>query len=344
MVVDDSPTAREFLTQLLDSDPGIEVVGTAADGDHALEIIRRTVPDVVTMDINMPKLNGFASTRRIMEVQPTPIVIVTGSWDTSAIATTFRAMEAGAVAVVPRPPGPGHPDHERSASELLELVKAMSEVKVVTRWPSTRPGKPEPPPTPPTFVPPSTEVEVVAVGASTGGPTALQALLRGLPTDYSTPILIVQHMAVGFVAGFAKWLGETSGRRVAPAVHGEPILPGRVYLAPDRYDLEVDRSESIALRPPGSENGLCPSAAALFDSVTKIYGPRAVGVLLTGMGRDGAEELKILKDRGALTFAQDPESSVVHGMPGEAIRLGGATYVLSPQEIAAALATLAKNR
>ena len=341
LVVEDSPVVREFLVHILASDPGLRVVGTAHDGEQALEAIARKRPDVVTMDVHMPKMNGLDATRRIMETCPTPIVVVSGSTDPAEVATTFEAMEAGALAVLRRPAGIGHPDHESTARELVQTVKLMSEVKVVRRWASARRG---------TMARPA-EVRlehapgicrIVAIGASTGGPPVLQTILSQLPADFPVPILVVQHMAAGFVRGFVEWLARASRLPVRIAVHGEQVLAGHVYVAADEMQMKVGHDGRIALTREPPENGLRPSVSCLFRSVAEIYGDRAVAGLLTGMGRDGADELRLLRDKGAVTFAQDKPSSVVHGMPGEAIRLDAAAHVLSPEKIAALLVKLAK--
>jgi two-component system chemotaxis response regulator CheB len=183
----------------------------------------------------------------------------------------------------------------------------------------------------------------VAIGASTGGPPALQAILAGLPQDFSAPLLVVQHIAPGFVHGFAEWLGQHSRLPVVVASHGAQPLPGKVYLAPDGAQMMVESGGRILLAKENPENGLCPSVSYLFRSVADVYGPRAVGILLTGMGKDGAEELKKMQDHGAVTIAQDSQSSVVFGMPGEAIRLRAASFVLPPDRIVAVLSSLVQK-
>ena len=341
LVVEDSPVVREFLVHILGADPGIEVIGTAHDGEQALEAVARQRPDVVTMDIHMPKLDGLEATRRIMETHPTPIVIVSGSTDPREVATTFRAMEAGAVAVLRRPAGVGHADHEATVGELIQTVKLMSEVKVIRRWPRAGRQLQVPRPAEAHRAEAEVKVKVIAIGASTGGPPVLQTILAALPQDFPVPLLIVQHMAAGFTQGFVQWLAQTSSLPVHLAAHDESIRPGHVYVAPDEFQMRVERSGKIVLSKDAPENGLRPSVSYLLRSVAEVYGRDAVAGLLTGMGRDGAAELKLLKDKGAVTFAQDKESSVVHGMPGAAIQLDAATFILPPEKIPAVLTNLA---
>ena len=340
LIVEDSRVAQEFLAHVLTSDPALQVVGIVGDGAEALGAVREKRPDVITMDIHMPKVDGFEATRAIMESVPTPIVMVSASTRATEVASTFRALEAGALAVVLRPPGIGHPEHEAAARALIRTVKLMSEIKVVRR---TRRTAQERVPAPPSLAPAwkaETGIQLVAIGASTGGPPVLFKILSRLPQDLPVPVLIVQHIAAGFVEGFVEWLGSASRFPVHVAAHGVQPLPGHAYVAPDGFHMGVQSGLRIALSDHAPENGLRPSVAYLFRSVAQTLGPRAVGVLLTGMGRDGAEELKTMKDRGAVTIAQDEASSVVHGMPGQAIQLDAATYVLPPEGIAAMLAAL----
>jgi two-component system, chemotaxis family, protein-glutamate methylesterase/glutaminase len=344
LVVEDSPGVREFLVHVLGSDPDIRVVGTAHDGEDALEAVRRWRPDVITMDIHMPRMDGLEATRRIMEAAPTPVVIVSGSEDAREVSTTFDAMDAGALAVLRRPAGIGHPDHEATAGELVQTVKLMSEVKVVKRWPRARRTAPAPKPTEIGLAREPAKVRVVALGASTGGPPVLRTILAALPKDFPVPVVIVQHIAAGFVRGFVEWLAQSSTLPVHLATHGEYIFPGHVYIAPDECHMKLERGGRIALTKDEPENGLRPSVSHLFRSIAEVYGYEAVAGLLSGMGRDGAEELRRLKEKGAVTFAQDKDSSVVHGMPGEAIRLDAAMLVLPPEKIAAVLTNLVSNR
>ena len=334
------PTVAQFLTQVLHGDPRIRVIGTAFDGQLALEAVQRTKPDVIAMDIHMPKLNGFEATRSIMEMCPTPIVIFSGS-DADEVRTNFQAIEAGALTVVGRPSGIGHPNHEATAKEFVETVKLMSEVKIVRRWPRMRRVQAVSHTGTVLAVPPKgSSIKAVAMGASTGGPPVLQTILRGLPQGLPAPVLIVQHISPGFVQGFVEWLSSSSGFTVRVPTDGEYLRPGQAYVAPDYFHMGVMASNRIYLTKDGRENGMRPSVSFLFRSLQEAFGSGTVGVLLTGMGRDGVEELKRLRDAGAVTIAQDEESCVVRGMPTQAIKTGAAMLVLPPEGIASALTAI----
>lgn len=332
LIVEDSPVVQELLKHIFSSAPEIEVVGLANNGEEALEFVRKKKPDVITMDIHMPKVDGFEATRKIMETQPVPIVIVSGSSTVKEVSTAFKAVEAGAVAIVARPRGIGHPAFEKTARELIQTVKLMSEVKVVKRSPLLR--------KPAVLTAPEADVvgmgrkiQVVAIGASTGGPIALKTILSGLAKKFPIPILIAQHIASGFITGFVQWLTESSGFPVHIASDGELLISGHAYIAPEGYHLMVNQDNRIALKRNENAYGLSPLVSYLFESVAKVFGQRVIGILLTGMGRDGAEGLKFMKENGAITIAQDKETSVVFGMPKEAIELDAATHVLSPDQI-----------
>lgn len=345
LVVEDSHVIQELLVHILHSDPEIQISGRVHNGAEALEFLQKQKPDVITMDIHMPRMDGLEATRQIMETQPVPIVIVSANWNPDEVALTFQAMEAGAVALVEKPHGLGHPDYAEMSGKLVRTVKAMSEVHVIRRWPRVRSTQlPTLPPPPAAAKTVPTGIRCIAVGASTGGPPVLNTLLSGLPKDLAVPVLIVQHIAAGFVKGLADWLGQTTGWPVIVAADGQEIKPGNAYLAPDDTHMGVDHQGRIALSRAAPESGLRPSVGHLFRSVASVHGKHAVGVLLTGMGRDGAEELKLLKDAGAVTIAQDQQSSVVHGMPGEAIKLDAAVYILPPEKMSPILTALVNRR
>ena len=346
LVVDDSAVARDWIIYLLNSQPDITVIGVAKDGREAITAVLQLAPDVVTMDVMMPNMDGLEAARTIMAQTPVPIAIVSGHWDPNERANTFRALEEGALACVSKPRGIGHPDYEKNVKELVETVCALSKLKNLRSW--WRPGKPVSTPVqnaPARRTLPA--VEVVAIGVSTGGPPVLKTILAGLPREFPVPILIVQHIARGFLTGMVDWLAAAVSVPIRIPSHGERALGGHVYLAPDDFHFGVESQGNgvrMLLRDSEKENGVRPAASFLFRSVAKAFGKKAMAVLLTGMGKDGAEELRVLRERGALTIAQDKATSTVHGMPGEAIRLGAATYVLPPEKIAATLATLARGR
>jgi len=342
LVVEDSNTVRQVLVAAFEADPEIQVVGTAASGEEALEAVRRLAPDVVTMDFNMPGMNGLEATRAIMSTLPLPIVIITGKMDPHDADTLFRAMEAGALMVLAKPEPVGTPGHAPSVARIVQHVKLMSEIKVVRRTPQRVPV-----PAPPlagSLPADAGPLKVVAIGASTGGPPLVQQILAGLPADCGAAILVVQHMAEGFVGDFARWLNQNSRLPVQVAAQGMQILPGRVYLAPDGHHLEVGAGEMVALTTAPPLNGVRPSAGMLFRSVALRYGARAAGVILTGMGSDGAVDLKLIRDKGGVTVAQNRESCVVFGMPGKAVELDAAGFVLPPEEIVELLAALVRPR
>lgn len=363
LVVEDSFTASELLIAMLESDPGIKVAGRVTNGKEAIEFLQRcsvqNKPNIITMDIEMPVMDGIEATRVIMETAPMPIVVVSAAWKPSEAALTFRAMEAGALSIIEKPRGPRSPEYETQARKLIQTVKLMAEIKVVRRrakalqaqaaGQSYGPTAPRSPLSPfadsPLAASPASvsAAQLVLIGASTGGPPALKTILNGLPADFALPILIVQHITEGFLDGMARWLGETSSLPIHVATNGEKPLPGHVYLAADGAHLAVGTSGNLRLDDTPPENGSRPSVSHLFRSVAESK-LNAIAVLLTGMGRDGARELKLLRDHGCLTIAQDKESSIIHGMPGEAISLGAAMRVLPIGEVAAALVTATRKR
>jgi len=344
LVADDSKVARMLLVHLLESDPRIQVVGVVNDGEAALDFLERQKPDVILMDLHMPGLDGFETTRRIMETRALPIVICTATLNAKDVAISFRSMEAGAVACLEKPVSREHPGYEALAADLLQTIKLMSEVKVVRRWPRARlAGAADAPPRAVEEPSAPANLRLIGMGASTGGPPVLQTILAGLPKEFNTPILIVQHIAPGFLPGLVDWLNQTTAWHVQIAAHGVTPKPGHAYLAPDDFHMGIAPSGRIMLSREGPIGGLRPAVAYLFRTLAEVCGPQAVGVILTGMGRDGAAELKLMRDAGAETIAQSRETSVVHGMPGEAIAMDAATHILATDKIADALVTLVRR-
>jgi len=341
LIVDDSTVQRNYLTYILSSDPEIQVVGQAANGKEALDFLKLHQPDVITMDIHMPDMDGFEVTRRIMENKPLPIVIVSAIWDPMEVEKTFKAMEVGAVSLLEKPAGIGSPNSEKNAAELIAIVKQAAVAKV-TRIRSRRVTA-----SASVAIPPPQRrrggIKIVVLGASTGGPAAIQQFLTGLPQDFPLPILIVQHISSGFTRGFVEWLNQSSPLQVHVATQGEPIRRSCVYVAPEEFQMGVNNRGIIQLRADSPEHFMRPAVSYLFRSALKAFAAATAGILLTGMGVDGADELKSIKEAGGITFAQDHDSSIIHGMPGEAIRLGGADYVIPPRDIASALVSVISN-
>ncbi len=344
IVVDDSPTAQKLLVTILQKAEGIQVVGVGADGEEAVRLTKRLRPDVVTMDVRMPKMDGLEATRRIMRGTPTPIVVVTADLMQADMNLTFEALRAGALTAVGKP---GLADTE-TCEKIIRTVKLMAEVPVVHHWDRREWRPPEaleasPPPAFPTQATPLAEkraeenVHMVGIASSTGGPATLAKILGRLPADLAVPILIVQHVTNGFVAGLAEWLDGVTPLHVGLASHGETPRAGSILLAPDDYHVRVNAKGIIELYKGTPYKGLRPSANDLFHSLARTYGPQAVGVVLTGMGDDGVEGLLALRQAGGLTLAQDEQSCVVYGMPREAVARDAVDQVLSLDQIAPAL-------
>ena len=344
LVVEDSRVIRDYLVYVLGSDPEIRIADAVCSGEEALASVEKKRPDVILMDIHLPGIDGFETTRRIMSSNPIPIVICTSTARFDQMHTAIRALEAGALTVMKKPGGFGDPNAEAETAAVIGSLKLMSEIKLVRRWNRSLPEAPAiAAPSPAPDYGERHDIEMVAIGASTGGPPAVLEILSGLPPDFPAPILVVQHISAGFTAGLVEWFATVSRLPVHLAAAGEHPLPGHVYVAPDDSHMRIGQGGEIRIERDEPVNGLRPSVGVLFRSVIERNGRRAVGVLLTGMGRDGAEELKMMAETGALTIAQDEESCVVFGMPGEAVRLGAARFVLPPDKIAGLLGSVVRR-
>jgi two-component system chemotaxis response regulator CheB len=337
VIAEDSLTVRELLVHILESDPQIRVIGQAKNGIEAVELATQLRPDLVTMDVHMPVMDGFQATKEIMVQAPTPILIVSSSATGQHVELSLNAIRAGALMVIAKPDNPQSTGFDGQRAELVAMAKAMAQVKVVRRWPS-HPRTAELPPA--RRVNPGAPVRLVALAASTGGPAALQRILAGLPRDFAAPILVVQHIADGFVAGLADWLNGSCNLVVKVAEAGEPLLKRTVFLAPDHRHLGVGRDGQVIVTDAPPMNGFRPSANYLFADAALAYGASVAAVILTGMGCDGVEGLKAIKAAGGYVVAQDEATSIVYGMPGEAVAAGVVDAVLAIDGIAPRLAEL----
>jgi two-component system chemotaxis response regulator CheB len=318
LVVDDSVFMRRMVSDIIGRFPGFRVVGVAVDGNEALRSIERLDPDVVTLDIEMPRLDGFGVLQRVMSSRPRPVVMLSGYTGANA---ALRALELGAVEFVAKPSGPISFDVAKVEAQLFEALSAAiaADLQALVRErASTAQRRP-----PRSRV--VTREAAVAIAASTGGPRALTYVLGSLPADLGAAVLIVQHMPPGFTTTLASRLDDVSPIPVAEASGGEAVVPNRALLAPGDFHMRVrcvDGAVRVALDQRELLCGTRPAADALFPSVAEAYGERCVGVVLTGMGRDGTTGLAAVKAAGGGTLAQDRASSVVYGMPGRAMEEG----------------------
>ncbi len=347
LIVDDSLTVRRFLASLIAEAPDMTVVGEARDGEEAIRLAARLRPDIISMDIQMPRLDGLAATQRLMQENPVPIVIVSSRLTRrhdEEVDLAFLALQAGALAVLETPPNHRHADFPAQRDHFLSTLRAMAGVSVVRRW-----GKTGPLPTrlvtPPSALALEEPPQVIAIGASAGGPVALYKILGALPADFSVPIAVVQHMAEGFVEGMVRWLNGGTPLHVTQAQHGQIVRGGQVVVAGSGAHLTLRRVGNevrVALTADRGDNPYLPSVDVLFASVAENFGAQAMGVLLTGMGADGAQGLLAMRELGARTIVQDQRSCLVYGMPGAAVSLGAAEQVVPLEQIAATILDMSK--
>lgn len=354
LVVDDSATARALLVSLLTAEPDISVVGEAATGRDAVEMATQLMPDLITMDIHMPLMDGLEATKQIMIQTPRPIIIVSSAVRSDEVELSLEAMRAGALMVMAKPQGPTSPEFASERRQFVSMVRAMSQVKVVRRHGIASPYTMNTPPSRPAaaFALPfrkrsaasTLSIRLVAIGASTGGPAAVRTILADLPSDFPVPILLVQHIAHGFSAGLADWLSHDTPLRVKLAEIGEAAAAGTVYIAPDDRHLGClldNRGEMRLLLDRSPPVGAFrPSASFLFHSTAQSLGDGVLAVILTGMGDDGVSGLRVLKARGGRVLAQDEATSVIYGMPREAARAGVVDTILPLTAIARKLVDL----
>jgi two-component system chemotaxis response regulator CheB len=333
LVVDDSATVRSALVALLYEDPDVQVVGEAQDGVRAVELARTLRPDVITMDVLMPRLDGLGATAAIMAETPSRVLVVCTVAEDRQLDLSFRAMAAGALELISKPPGGGAGALRAWGQKLREAIHLMAEVPVVGR-------KPKPAAAPhhePELV---GEVDAFGLVASTGGPPALAICLAQLPPDLRVPLFIAQHIAEGFTAGLLRWLGSVSRLPVALAETGMVPRPGRVYLPPDGHDLAIGGGTLHVTRSAGVHS---PSGDLLLSSLAAAYGSRAGGVVLTGMGDDGARGLSAIHAAGGVTLAQDEQSSVVFGMPQASHALCPGTALVPLESLADLITDLSRR-
>lgn len=341
LVVDDSAFMRKLVTELIEGSAEFRVLGTARHGLDALLKVQSLQPDIVTLDIEMPELDGLGALERIMRESPRPVVMLTaasGAGDEMAL----RALERGAVEFVRKPSGPISLDLVTIRDELLSALRAAAQVNLAGVHGSVLASSHEPASTHATGVPARF---VIVIAASTGGPRALAELVPALPAQLDASVLIVQHMPPGFTKTLAERLDSLSALTVREAAQAETIEPGHVYIAPGGKHMRVQsagRSRVIVLDDSPPVWGVRPSADPLFRSVAESAGASAIGVVLTGMGRDGAAGLRAIRDAGGSGIAQDRESSIIFGMPQAAALAGGATMVLPLVSIAPTLATMVR--
>ncbi|MCW6037797.1 chemotaxis-specific protein-glutamate methyltransferase CheB [Spirulina subsalsa FACHB-351] len=359
LIVEDSPIARSILKRMLDSAPNIEVVGMAETGIQGLELLDKLQPDVICTDLHMPRMNGLEFTMEVMATKPRPILVISASVQEEDTQNVFELLDAGAVDIFPKPRAGGTTEYEAVKQQLINKIQVLSGVRVFTRRrrgdhpPLSSPPIPPPPPTPPPLLrslePPTPPLiqtpppirrysalnkpKILTVGASTGGPQALRTVLGSLPSHFPAPVICVQHISEGFLQGLLDWLGHHCHLPIQIAQEGETPRAGVIYFPKEQVHLEFDSVGRFRYSGATRVGGHRPSVTVTFQAVAQVYRAASVGVLLTGMGRDGADGMLAIHQAGGYTIAQNEQSCVVFGMPKEAIALGAAREVLSIEAI-----------
>jgi len=332
LIVEDSPLMQQLLTYIFSQDPAFQVVGTADDAQSAFDAVAKWSPDVVTMDIQIKRSNGLEVTRQLMQTRPVPIVVISTSCQAGDTRLALEIVQAGALAAMPKPPSVNHPEFPKISANLRQIVKDMSAVKVVKRRSQVTNNHTV---LPVISKPKSSENQysIMAIGGSTGGPPAVLALLKGLSPKLPLPVLLVQHIYPGFAPGLVEWLSSETPWKIRLIQENSRAESGVVYLCENGYQMGIKVDGMIMInkdKETAQSLHHSPSVSHLFASVASSFGPKGIGIILSGMGTDGAEELKQMRDKGALTIAQDKKSSIVYGMPGEAAKLNAADHILSP--------------
>ncbi|MGE0091162.1 MAG: chemotaxis-specific protein-glutamate methyltransferase CheB [Bacteroidales bacterium] len=344
LIADDSALVRRLLSEILSADPSFEIIAHASNGEEAVRYAKVFKPDIISMDMIMPVMDGLEATKEIMQNLPIPIVIVSSIYKDQDKILAIKELEAGAVAVIPKPEGPSHPDFAETSIKYRNLLKIMSEVKVIKRKPKARiqEGK---------CTPQNKrccnleKISLVAIGASAGGPEAIRIILQHLQHPVKVPVVIVQHIDPHFTESYSSWLDSSCSSRVKVAQEGEILTPGTIYIAPGKRHLEITSYKSIKLGEESKEagwNGHIPSIDVFFGSISKSLANETLSVLLSGMGKDGANGLLKLKSSGSYTLIQEKSTCLIYGMPGEAENLGAACKSLPPIEIAMEINNLIK--
>ncbi len=347
LIVEDSLVVRTALEYIIERHQRLTLAGSAVSGEQALSMLEKSAPDVISMDIRLPGMDGFEATRRIMSERPTPIVVISSAVEDEQLGISMNALRAGALSVVEKPVGSTHEDYERIANHICTQLIIMSEVKVVRQrfHASARPRMAQFLPSPEALKAnygASGPYRVLGLVASTGGPNALVKVLSALPLGFPLPVCLVQHIGDDFVAGFAAWLDGVIRLPVSLARNREPLKPGHVYVAPAHHHLRVGPGELLLGQEPMISHQR-PSGTVLFQSLAANFGSRAIGVLLTGMGDDGAAGLLAMRRAGAFTIAEDASTAVVYGMPAEAVASGAVMAELPLDEIAAKVLELTSS-